>query len=264
MSRLGRSQPVQPIALHGFVDSGVGVPGTAPPAPVVVDRVDQRARYLPLPPIVVNGLLSTVAPPAADTPPAPVVTPLDERSRRRQTPDAIVLGGNAVPVAPPATVSPPLPVIVPVDERARRPPAPPPFVSQTRDDSVPPPPAVVEPARPRDRYRTPDPTVLTGPLAFDQPVTVTPPGPYVVPIEQRRRLLEAITVQHGFVDSDVGVPGTAPPPPTILDRVDQRVRYLPLPSLVSVSGTYAATVPVVVTAPASGAFQDIVPVVAGW
>jgi hypothetical protein len=69
--------------------------------------------------------------------------------------------------------------------------------------------------------------------------TDTPPAPFVVPIEERRRLLALLpsTGQHGFV-GNTPANGVLPPPSSNTDRVDQRARYLPQPTLV-MSGVLA-------------------------
>src|SRR4051812_48583065 len=134
MSRLGRSQPVQPFATHGFLGNtpangtlpgrilvvepddrrsktpplqavvvvGKFVPPVTvtPPAPVVVDRVDQRVRFRPLEPLVISGALLSVAPPAVTAPPAPYVIPIEERRRLLAVPNVTVGFDDVVPPDP--------------------------------------------------------------------------------------------------------------------------------------------------------------------
>lgn len=83
MSRLGRSQPVQPAAWHGFVDPGPAAVGTVPPRAVVVPH-DPRPRqfYLrPLVPVATSAALGSVTVAPVVTPRGPFVVPLDERRR---------------------------------------------------------------------------------------------------------------------------------------------------------------------------------------
>jgi hypothetical protein len=62
---------------HGFLASGVGVPGTTPPPPVSLDRVDQRVRYRPLDPVILNGARTFVTAAAVTAPPPPHVVPVE-------------------------------------------------------------------------------------------------------------------------------------------------------------------------------------------
>jgi hypothetical protein len=313
MSREGRSQPIQPVAQHGFVDPGPGPVGTTPPPVTVVPLIDERRRQYPtIQPIVVSAA-QYVTPPAAPNPPVPVIVdradqrvryrPLDPTvghgfdeadpptptvveppaRRSRPTPDPVVLTGAlagltpvfvapppavvATPVVPrqaplqpvvlsgglagvvvPPTVPPPPPVVVPVETigedvsaattgRA--------FVDSGVGvpGTTPPEPNVVIPDRPR-RLPT-DPFVVSGVL-LGVPTTTTavPPGPFVVPLEERRRLLALLpppSSSHGFL-GNIPPNGVLPPPNTNLDRNDQRIRFLPQPSLV-LSGALAATIP---------------------
>lgn len=331
MSRLGRSQPVQPTAWHGFVDPGPGPVGTTPPQVTVVPLVDERRRQQPaLTPVVLSGVLAPVSAPAVfppapvvvaaerqrgvflqptvahgldeAAPPAPTVAEPDDRRRRSRpaldpvtlsgafsvapappaaappppvnvdradqrgrfkTPDPVALSGAlfVTPVAP--TAVPPAPFVVPLEERRRFLAALPPTVSAGFDDVVPPAANVVGPdGRPRQRPH--DPTFLSGATlgATPAPAAVPPPGPFVVPIEERRRLLalRPATSSHGFVDPGPGPVGTTPPPVTSIDRVDQRVRYLPQSSLVF-SGVLAP--PETPPAPNVGTVQDMTPFIVG-
>lgn len=320
MSRIGRSQPIQPIGWHGFVDSGVGAPGTGPPPvnvvplydqrqrlsvlpaivlsgafaplsdvvrpPVNIDRDDQRLRRQPLDSVVISGALAGVTGPVATPPPVNVVpfnptrqylrpgeqpfiaahgfvdsgvgapgttpppaafVPLRGDQRTRYLPlDSISISGalDSVTVAP--TPAPPAPFVVPLDLRRRFLAALPPEFNVGFDDVKPVVPNVVEPDRPR---RAPLDSFTASPAAAAAatPPSVTPPAPFVVPIDQRGRFLIVLpaTGQHGFVGSGVGAPGTAPPPVVSIDRVDQRVLYQPLKPLI-LSGVLAPPPPAAV------------------
>jgi hypothetical protein len=116
MSRLGRSQPIQPAQWHGFVDPGPGPVGTTPARPIVIER--ERRRELAPYPIFVNGLYA-ISPPATATPPLPLV--VEQESRRWRAifapassgPQALVAAAFAL------TVTPPKPVFSVDRERAR-------------------------------------------------------------------------------------------------------------------------------------------------
>lgn len=199
--------PLPFFSAHGFVDSGVGVPGTTPPPPASIDRVDQRGRYLPLPPITISAALQAVTG-SVPLPPAPFVVPLDERRRFLTALAADVLVGYD-------DADPPLPNVVEPDDRRRR------------------------------RALAPDPTVLSAATTASTPPFIPPPGPFVVPLTERNRLLErlpTLTVSHGFVDPGPAPVGTTPPPVANIDRADQRARYLPLSPLV-LSGVLIPFVP---------------------
>lgn len=247
--------PPTATSAAGTVDSGVGTPGTAPPEPFSLDRADQRVRYRPLDPIVLSGVLA-FPPPPVDTPPEAVnVDRVDQRTRRL-TPDPIVISGALASVPTPPADTPPSPLNI---DRAPE----------------------------RIRRQTPDPTVLSGVLALPPVPSAPPPGPFVVPLEERRRFLAALPPevsvgfddpqppapyvvaalergrlivvpsvgQHGLVLPGPGPVGTTPPPAANLDRADQRVRYLPLPSLVLSGVLIPPPPPAVVTGQ-----DDITPV----
>jgi hypothetical protein len=92
---------------------------------------------------------------------------------------------------------------------------------------APPRPQSVEQDGRRSRFRAPpDPTVLNGLLAsLVTAPTVTPPGPFVVPLDERRRFLSQLppTVLHGADLID-------PPAPNVVEPDDRR-RRRPTPDL---------------------------------
>lgn len=307
MSRLGRSQPVQPtvwhgpddavpevpasvqfvpldadrhhqrptqqpfVGVHGF-DTGVAAAVT-PPAPLSVERVDQRVRYLPLAPTSIVGIPADQFAPAVITPPAPfnvdrldqrvrflplaptsiagipvdqfsVITPpepvnldrADQRVRYRPL-DPISISGILAALVPSPTVTPPGPFVVPLDERRRFLAALPPEFNVGFDDVAPPDPRVVEQDDSRHRRPPLDPFTTTPGAAATTPTPATPPPPFVVPIDQRGRFLVSLpsTGQHGFVDPGPGPVGTTPPPVLNVDRPRLDPRYTPLQA-VSASG----------------------------
>lgn len=236
-----RRPPLDPIVQHGFLGN-IPANGTLPPLPTNVPIYDERRRQRPaLDPLEISGALSTVPPPVV-TPPAPVnVDRADQRVRYKPL-DPLTLSG-ALNTQTGAALDPPTPVVVePADRRHRRYVTQQPEFASGFDDVTPPQPNVNEPAR---RRAIPlDPIVLTGSLAGATPQVVLPPSPTLVEPSDRRRLptLEP-TATSGFVDPGPAPVGTTPPPPTVLDRVDQRVRLERQQPIVSSSGTLAALVP---------------------
>lgn len=192
LSRDLRRQPVQPFSAHGFLGN-IPANGVLPrPRPLtVVDRVDQRARFLPLPAIVLRGVLvsSGVGVPGT-VPPRPVnVDRVDQRHRYRPL-DPAVFDGLLASSGPAPTVTPPGPFVVPLEERRRFLSALPPTTLRGVDDVLPPRPASVEPDDRQRRLRPP-----VAPQALS--------GAYILLL----------------------APFVAPPAPLSLDRVDQRGRY---------------------------------------
>jgi hypothetical protein len=175
MSRLGRSQPIQPFSSHGFLGN-VPANGVLPPAPVVVER-ERRRDSAPVA-ISVNGLYAIQAPVSAI--PNPVFVALIDERRRRVGLDPISFSGASKVssgVGTPGT-TPPGPFVIPLDERRRFLAALPTTSSHGYDDVEPPRATVVE--GDRRRPRTPDPLQLSGVLAPFLPPFAKPPGPVVV------------------------------------------------------------------------------------
>jgi hypothetical protein len=113
LSRLGRSQPVQPTAWHGWVDPGPGPVGTTPRRPLVVENDDRRRRTHPLPPVIINGAYAlTIAPVVLPVPPV-VVQPPDR-------PRTVVAQPTATHGF--AEIAPPRPLVVPQPDRRAAPP----------------------------------------------------------------------------------------------------------------------------------------------
>lgn len=102
MSREGRSQPVTPIASHGFVDPGPAPVGTTPPPATVIENDDRRKRLAVPQAIVLSGVLAGTVVTTSPSPPAPLIVPLDERGRRASLQLATVAHGydNVVPTLP--------------------------------------------------------------------------------------------------------------------------------------------------------------------
>lgn len=180
MSRLGRSQPVQPSAWHGFVDPGPAAVGTVPPRAVVVPH-DPRPRqfYVPqLSPIVISGALTSF-PPAAVLPPAPVTVEVPRRASALNPLQPIathgfVASGVGVPgTTPPASIN-----VDRVDQRGR--------------------------------YRLLDPIAISAALrSVTAAPVVLPSGPFVVPLDERRRFLATLppTIMHGPVSDPTAADG---------------------------------------------------------
>lgn len=268
MAREGRAQPIQPFAAHGFLGN-TPANGVLPlETVVVVPLADERARQRPTPTaVVVRGAFASTQ---AVFPPEPVVVRADDRRRdtpvpqathgvddvrapqpdlvehenrrRRATPDPVAISGVLATTGAAPTVVPPGPFVVPVDERRRLLAAAPPETRRGFDDTQPPRPTVVPP---EDRSRRPQGggEISAG---IPTPEQANPPAPFVVPLDERRRILERLqqpqTGRHGFVGNQPPN-GVLPPRPSNLDRADQRARYLPLPPTVSIAGVMAATVP---------------------
>lgn len=224
-----RRPAVDPIVLSGAsgVPSNVGVPGTTPPPALSIDRSDQRTRYLPLAPIALSGasqVPSGVGDPGT-LPPAPIVI---ERERRREAPPVAtsINGLYSIQSTPAVT---PSPVVVPIiDERRRRPGLDPIVLSGANSvdsgvgtpGTTPPPAQNIDRSDQRGRYRPFDPISISGVLAsFAGAPPATPPGPFVVPLDDRRRFLAAIapTSIHGYDDAD-------PPAPTVVGDDRRRPR----------------------------------------
>lgn len=259
-----RRQPLlQPFVQFGSIDNGVGVPGTAPPLPVSLDRADQKGRYRAPDPTVINGELAAAATtPAADTPPPPtVVDRADQRARYRPL-DPIVLSAALAGFTAAPTVTPPGPYVVPLEERRRFLQAIQPTVQHGFDDQdtpEPPEPTVVEPDSRTRRIRLPDPVVLVGP-APDTTVQVNPPGPTVVGFDGARRpLLLPPTFQHGLVLPGPGPVGTTPPPVNVVPLVQRPMYFVALPPV-----RYRPFVEPVVSPTATGVNQDFASIVSGW
>lgn len=208
MSRLGRSQPIQPSAWHGFVDPGPGPVGTTPAKPIVVEQ--DRRRIPPLPAVAINGLyaLTTIS---VVVPPRPLVVPQPERPRSVAPLQATAAHGFVNPGPGPVGTTPP--PVASVDAERRKP-------------------------KPTEVIS------ISGILAagFVQP-TVTPPGPYVITVDERRRFLAQLppTVTRGF---DV----VTPPSPDVCEQEDSRRRRAPLNPIV-VSGVLAPFLPPVIVPP---------------
>lgn len=247
-------------------------PSVTPPPPTSLDRVDRRAK--PTDPIVISGALA-VPPPTVVTPPAPVVvipappprpTPLPqiksgfdvvvppqpdavdrpEQRQRFHTPDPIVLSGSAALVAPPGANPPPIVVVPLFDERGRRLPQLPPEATSGFVDPGPgpvgtTPPPTVNIDRVDRRPRPPEPIALSGAQAATPPPAVTPPAPFVVPLEERRRLLAQLppTVKVGYDD-------VQPPEPNVVDPNDGKRRRGPTPDATVLGGASSFTPPTVV------------------
>lgn len=234
-----RPLTLQPTVTHGFLGN-TPANGTLPPPSTTVDRADQRARFLPLPATVISPAQAATATAPAVLPPAPVVVPLLEQRARRDTPVPIVVKGSLAFVQPPA--SPPPPTVVPLQERRRV--QQPPVELTGFDDVTAPAPTIVPADDRRIRFRPLDPFTSSGTLPEIPPTFVPPPGPFVVPIEERRYILDRLrqpTSTHGFL-GNTPANGVLPPPGLSLDRVDQRVRYLPQPTL-ALSGVLAPFIP---------------------
>jgi len=143
---------------------------------VTVDRIDQRVRYRPLDPVTLNGLLASLAAPTV-TPAGPFVVPVEERRRfLAQLPPSILKGrDDAVPPEPE--------VVEPDDKRRRYRLAEPLSINGALAYPFGLPPAPVFALGQDGRLRlTPTPVILTGLLAFSQPVTIVtgqydPPNP---------------------------------------------------------------------------------------
>lgn len=235
MSRLGRSQPIQPFSSHGFVNPGPGPVGTTPRLPAVVENDDRRRKTLPLQPVIINGLYAVALAPTV-IPPEPVVSvpPVRPREWLRQP----VVAHGFDDAAPQASQ-----VFEPEDRRRRYWPLPPISISGVLASFLqlfvsPPPPVVVDVPRDRGRYRPLDPISISAALnsvtAAPAPV---PPGPFVVPLEERRRFLAALppTVTHGFEDA-------TPQTSEVFEPEDRRRRYQPLQPL-AISGVLAPFFP---------------------
>ena len=227
MSRLGRSQPVQPTVWHGFVDPGPGPVGTVPPRVQVVPLDADRHHLRAAPPAVI-ATHGPVGAPAVVSPPAPLAVPLNEKPRARPL-DAIVLSGVLGFTVPP-TASPPASFVVPLNER-RFPVVPPSTSTHGFVDSgvgvpgtTPPEPVNVDRADQRDRYRALAPIAINGVLASlaAAPPAASPPGPFVVPLEERRRFLAALPPEFS-----VGFDNVDPPAPSVVEPQDDRRRRRP-------------------------------------
>jgi len=234
MSRLGRSQPVQPTAWHGFVDPGPGPVGTVPPRVQVVPLDADRHHLRAAPPAVI-ATHGPVGAPAVVSPPAPFAVPLNEKPRARPLDSVVLSGALAGLTAPPAF--PPGATVVPLDQRSRLPVIPPPTSAHGFLDSgvgapgtAPPPPFNLDRADQRARYRPLDPIALSGVLAAlaAAPPPATPPGPFVVPLEERRRFLAALPPEFS-----VGFDDVKPPPPNVVEQDDRRRRRPPLEAFTS-------------------------------
>lgn len=117
MSRLGRSQPIQPFSTHGFVDTSPAPPDT-PARPTVVENAYRRT--LPLPALAINGLYAVTTAPVVGPPP-PNVIPVDDRVRRILAPQPISISGIRGFTPPPPFLQPlPTQLVVISDERGRR------------------------------------------------------------------------------------------------------------------------------------------------
>jgi hypothetical protein len=165
--------------------------------------VSREGRSQPIQPFTTHGFLGNV-PANGVLPPAPIIV---ERERKREsTPVAISVNGLYA-VQTQSTAAPPNPVFVALpDERRRR---------------------IVL-----------DPIALSGANKVNSGVGVpgtTPPGPFVVPIDERRRFLAAIptTSIHGYDDA-------APPEPTIVEADRRRPRT---PDPLQLSGVLAPFIP---------------------
>lgn len=159
--------------------------------------------------------------------------------------------GRAQPVQPFAThgfvgntpangVLPGRIVVCENDDRRRRTPPPQPVVisgayaSVTAPVIFPPEPLVLDRADQRGRYRPPDAISISAALAsVAPPATPVPPGPYVVPVDERRRFLAQLppAVLRGYDDAD-------PPLPTVVEPDDRR-RRRPTPDPLTFSGALA-------------------------
>lgn len=179
MSREGRSQPIQPFASHGFLGN-VPANGTLPRVAVVVENDDRRRRTPPLQPVIISAAYSAFA--------APVVFPPEPQF-----------------VAEPIRAKAANPV-QPVVEHG--------FLGNTPANGTTPPPAVnVDRVDQRDRYRPLDPIALSAALLGITPPAVLPTGPFVVPLDERRRFLAALpaTIFHGADDPDPPLPNVVEP-----------------------------------------------------
>lgn len=201
MSREGRAQPIQPFASHGFLGN-TPANGVLPGRVVVCENDDRRRRTPPLQPVIINGLYATMAAPTAG-PPAPTFSILADRPRAAAPIQPVVVKHGFLGNAPPNGVTPPAAVNV---DRADQ----------------------------RGRYGPLDPITLNGILAsLNGAPTVLPAGPFVVPIDERKRFLAQLpsTVIHGADDPD-------PPLPNIVEPAERRRRVTPDP--LSISGALAA------------------------
>lgn len=179
MSREGRSQPIQPFASHGFLGN-VPANGTLPRVAVVVENDDRRRRTPPLQPVIISAAYSAFAAPVV-FPPGPqfVAEPIRAKA--------------ANPVQP-------------VVEHG--------FLGNTPANGTTPPPVVnVDRVDQRGRYRPLDPIALSAALLGITPPAALPTGPFVVPLDERRRFLAQLppTILHGADDPDPPLPNVVEP-----------------------------------------------------
>lgn len=187
---------------HEPVDAAVAAT-IGPPLPIVVER--ERRRESTLVAISINGLYA-VDDSAVATRNSLVVALIDERRRRMGLDPIALSGANTVSsgVGVPGT-TPPLPQSI------------------DRSDQ-------------RVRYRPLDPISINGLLAsFAAAPPTLPPGPFVVPIDDRRRFLAALpaTISHGYDDA-------VPPNATVVESVRPRPRT---PDPLQLSGVLAPFLP---------------------
>jgi hypothetical protein len=241
VSRLGRSQPIQPFSSHGFLGN-VPPNGVLPGRVVVVENDERQLRRRRLPePVSINGLYAISVAQTIAPPPSQFVAEPERGKARLPVPPVAVHGlldsGVGVPgITPPASVNLDRP------DRPRNV-APQPTVDSGFDDSTPQQPEVFEPEDRRRRY-WPLPSIsVSGVLASFLQLFVSPPPPVVVDATPRGRAtaIPDAKTSHGFVDSGVGVPGTTPPLPVSIDRADQRVRFRPLDAI-TLNGLLASLV----------------------
>lgn len=227
--------PLPPV-----ITSGATQEPPPPPPAVNVDRPEQRERYHRQDPVVLSAALTSQPGAATLTPPLAVnVDRPEQRARYRALNPVVLLGPPDDPAPGPVNVDRP-------ERRALRPPDP--VVIQ----GPPPPPEVVAPPAPvsldrleRRTLRPLDPISIQGPAL--PPDAVAPPPPVVTPLSPPRpQPPVVITVTAGFVDPGPAPVGVTPPPVFTLDRVDQRVRLLPLPPLI-ISGARAPVPPPLIT-----------------
>lgn len=215
MSRLGRSQPVQPFATHGFLGN-TPANGVLPGRILVVEPEDRRSQYRrrpPLDPVVLHGFLGNV--------PANGVLPLSSYAPKFVPLDKLVVDAVSVGVA-----------------RG--------FV-----DTTPPPPPVVLEIKPEDRLRqigrrpALDPIVGKHGFLGNTPANgVLPPPPTVVPlIDERRRQRPTLDPTLVGAARFVAPPATvAPQPPTVVENDRPKIRYGPLAAVV-LNGVTAGLTP---------------------
>jgi hypothetical protein len=227
MSRSGVSQPIQPFATHGFVGN-VPANGVLPGRVTVVEADDRshRRRYAPVQATAGNGLYAISPQQVVTPPPLTIIDRQDQRARYLPlAPISLSAALASVTAAP--TPAPPAPFVVPLEERKRFLAALPPNIGHGLDDPAPPPAETVEPQRRRDLPVPP--ISISGVLASFPPAPFTaPPNPYVYVPEGPRRPTPQPLFLSGAL-AGLAPPAFVQPPPVLVVFVDGKQRLVPQP-----------------------------------